>query len=521
MQSKLQFRGSTLSEVLISLAVMSIGVVSLAALFPISVLRSVQASQLTNATNLRFNAEALLGPLPQLISIGSAWQPAHTYYYGDIVTPTPLSSLKLPPVVFKCTAPTGTTGGQSSSLEPNWAVRDGTTTTDGPLTWTAFALRNYVIDPLGESVVTPGTPPVTLVEPTYRNTASGDFFGNLSGTPATLIRAFSGFSTPQTPLAADSVATLPDSFVTQFESSRFNALTTTSCTLLDAPGTNSIPQIPPAVGVTLSATWRATFFDETGKVSYVRVLTGAGLTALPAPQYTQISWAEALPTGFSPVKIRIDSSSRRYTWMLSVRRGFSGVAYVDAVVFFNRTFSGKEEQIYPATFSSTTDFGSDATPGIAGVDDDANKTTDWTNAAMTNPDPGEIGWPGSDDTPRNWVIVQYPSGDKPSYKKGGFVADVDNLRWYRIIDIREGSAGQTPANLLTSLNLPANALNPGFPTEGLYGAGYTPVFLRLDAPVTQSGGQPASAGAAPTGGAIIMRGVVDVFPLGTHMPWGN
>ena len=44
--------GSTLSEVLISLLVMSIGVVSLATLFPVSVLRSIQATQLTNAANL-------------------------------------------------------------------------------------------------------------------------------------------------------------------------------------------------------------------------------------------------------------------------------------------------------------------------------------------------------------------------------------------------------------------------------------------------------------------------------------
>ena len=39
-------------------APMSIGVIALATLFPISVLRSIQASQLTNATNLRYNAEA-------------------------------------------------------------------------------------------------------------------------------------------------------------------------------------------------------------------------------------------------------------------------------------------------------------------------------------------------------------------------------------------------------------------------------------------------------------------------------
>src|SRR5262245_38569273 len=58
--------GTTLSEVLISLLVMSVGVVSLATLFPISVLRSLQATHLTNAANLRYNVESFLSIRPQL-----------------------------------------------------------------------------------------------------------------------------------------------------------------------------------------------------------------------------------------------------------------------------------------------------------------------------------------------------------------------------------------------------------------------------------------------------------------------
>ena len=50
--------GTTLSEVLVSMLIMSIGVVSLAALFPISVLRTAQATQLTHSVFLRNNAEA-------------------------------------------------------------------------------------------------------------------------------------------------------------------------------------------------------------------------------------------------------------------------------------------------------------------------------------------------------------------------------------------------------------------------------------------------------------------------------
>ncbi len=52
--------GVTISEVLISMVIMAIGVVSLATLFPASVLRSIQASQLTNSALLLKNAKARL-----------------------------------------------------------------------------------------------------------------------------------------------------------------------------------------------------------------------------------------------------------------------------------------------------------------------------------------------------------------------------------------------------------------------------------------------------------------------------
>ncbi|MCA9014721.1 MAG: hypothetical protein KDA77_05240, partial [Planctomycetaceae bacterium] len=50
-----------------SVMIMSIGVVSLASLFPISIIRGIQATQLTNATVLRYNAEALIDAFPQQV----------------------------------------------------------------------------------------------------------------------------------------------------------------------------------------------------------------------------------------------------------------------------------------------------------------------------------------------------------------------------------------------------------------------------------------------------------------------
>src|SRR5579871_301485 len=61
-------RGATLMEVLVAMLIMSIGLIGTAALFPISIVRSVQANVLTNGTTLRFNAESFLRTFPQILN---------------------------------------------------------------------------------------------------------------------------------------------------------------------------------------------------------------------------------------------------------------------------------------------------------------------------------------------------------------------------------------------------------------------------------------------------------------------
>src|SRR5271168_3738690 len=51
-------RGVTLAETLVSILIMSIGVILLSTLLPISILRTAQATQLTQAVMLRNNAES-------------------------------------------------------------------------------------------------------------------------------------------------------------------------------------------------------------------------------------------------------------------------------------------------------------------------------------------------------------------------------------------------------------------------------------------------------------------------------
>ena len=500
--------GVTLSEVLVSLLVMSIGVVSLVVLFPISVLRSAQATHLTNSANLRYNLEALLGARPELYSISKSWTAGTSYAVGDLVIPMELTAVKAPPVVFQCS-----TAGTSGVFEPNWNYFNGGRTPvdpmlfDGTAAWTTIRVKNYVVDPLGQVLLG-----ASASDYKYRHTANnGDFFGNDGSAPYQLIRAFSGGVS--TEAAADDLATLPDNWINEVES-RQMASTSTSCTMTDlqeliSPVSNGLP-------VT-----RIVMFDSVGKTSHVRFVTSTTANGL----IQTVNWSEPLPTGFTPAIVKVDLKSRRYTWLLSVRRSFGGASLMDVVVFFKRPFSPKDEQVYPASFQTglidtsnsipandywvnfVTDPGYDGLPGVASFDDDGVHGTD---------NVGELGWPGSDDAPRNWVVIQYDAtGDKPFVKKGGYVTDAENLRWYRILDYFEGS---DPKDVMKQAGINVSAYTPDAPV----GNNFRSYLLRIENKILQNGTQPSGGpGGVPRGRAMLMRGIIDVYPIRTHQTWDN
>ena len=506
-------RATTLSEVLVSLLVMSIGVVSLITLFPISVLRSAQATHLTNSANLRYNVEALLGARPELYAIGRNWIASGSYAVGDLVTPTELTSVKSPPVVFRCTQ-----AGTAGQFEPDWDFRNGNITADGTAEWTTYRVRNYVIDPLG----------AFLVESGYRQTVNpvaGDYyFGHDGGvnTARTLIRAFAGGAGNE--IAADDLATLPDSWINQVESDSVVLTGPASCDL------GGLQDFITPVAASFPAS-RIVMFDITGKVSHMRRITSTSGTVV---NNQSVNWTTALPSGFVPVKARVDTKERRYTWLLSVRRSFGGASLMDVVVFFKRPFSGKDEQLYPATFQTgaidlansdaandrwsnfVTDPGLDGQAGVAGINDDGNGVTD--TLANGSPDPAELGWPGSDDSPRNWLVIQYDStGEKPFIKKGGYVTDAENLRWYRILDYHEGP---TPTAVMQKAGLDTSLT--AYTPDAQYDTTYRSIFIRVENKILQNGTQPSGgAGGVPRGRAMLMRGIIDVYPIRTHLTWEN
>lgn len=509
--------GTTLSEVLVSTLVMSIGVVALATLFPISVLRSIQASQLTNAANLRYNAEAQIKTIPQMLVIGEEWQPAQPYQQYDVVVASPEVRLKTPAAVF-----VRQTNATSGGAEPQWNFREQGSTQDpsgsGNADWTTVRLKNYVVDPLGFMLVDPN-PNFNFRGVGLTNTRG--HFGNLNGVPFNqFVNRFPAFglfkatdSAALNEARAAAACVLPDSWTLQAESLELANLNNANGTIdlqnVDDQELSSSVQVPTS-GPDMVPD-RIVLLDESGRVSHTRYLT---VTPSAAPGGgTRITWGtgKPLPSTFTPVKARVESLERRYSYLLSVRRGTSNSAHTDVVVFFRRAYSVQDEQVYSAIFRKI-DRGVDRAPGTSAND----------NGGATN-DYSELGWPNSDDRPRNFVIVQYNStSEKPFFKKGGFICDANNLRWYRITEVYEDPLATLPGRTMAQR---IAAVTPaGFEQDPAAPNADRAVRLTLGEPVVEDSPMGADR-MTPTvtsgiqGGAILMRGVVDVFPLKPRQSW--
>lgn len=347
--------GTTLVEVLMSLMIMAIGVVTVATLFPISVLRSVHATQLTQATVLRYNAEALIDLHYNLDSLLNA-------------DPTRKN------LVF------------DPDDDQNYAEHFDT---------------NYLIDPLGAQII--GGAVGSL--PRFQFTATNE----------------------QT---AANLCTLPDSWVLQYETSPLSTAGTWDSVTFDTQDKNIELDVVYDL-VDAGNTVHIHLYDVNGRMSATRDLTDssqidtAGLT---------ISWTDPLPDNglFDEVsRVRIETAERRYSWLLTVRNTSklsppNPQASVDVVVFFRRGYGAEDETIYSMTQTGSS----------------------------------------------NKYDVDWSGGSKPFLKRGGWLLDTDNGRWYRIQEISENSSS-------ARLTLEGNA---------------PPVKIQ---------------------NACFMRGIVDVYPIGS------
>jgi len=353
--------GATLTEVLISLLAMGIGVVTIASLFPISVLRSVQGTQLTNATLLRYNAEALIDIQPRIV-----------------LNPDNM-------------------GGNNFS-------------------------ENYIVDPLGYYVVD-------------NVVVKQNEFGN--GGSTMLTRYNGGFTTER---AARAATVLPDSWVLKYEDVVTGDGTglTNSITLANTLGSeasqvsirNSVYQPPSRVVISnlANTTSVARFIheavDNSGKLEIRWKNEDSNnnriLDTSPNEDDNSNGLLETdldLPTGFVAGTVRIETQETRYSYILSVRQNSSGRANVNVVVFFRRAYGDIDEHVYSAG-----------------------------NA------PDEVTHSSSDPDQYN---IEFAAGNRPFVKKGGFMLDVDNVRWYRIQKVVDISGTEVELHLETPPRLDA------------------------------------------------------------------
>ncbi|QDT23836.1 hypothetical protein [Gimesia chilikensis] len=400
-------QGVTLMEVLMSVMIMSIGVVSLASLFPISILRGVQATQLTNSTVLRYNAEALIDSLPQRLLFD----------------------------------PDGT-------LEANGHVRH------------QRANRKYVVDPWGAYYANLDG---TGLEDNFGNDGSNN--------PAMFVRRFDAGLTTQLPLInyfslSDSWTLLFEGVPTGINT----ALDTISIDANDIlsganpSGILSLTELQTLLNSTVG-NGRLIIYDTTGKQMQVRAVSGSSINATTG----EVSLGTPLPdnglyNGIS--KIRFEILEQRYTYLLTVRRSIAtDIAAVDVVVFFRRNFTPEYEAIHQTeNFVAEWLPGDDMGWGFAGVDDDGDKD----DGGATDEKEGEAGWPGSDDYRRRRFRLRYnTSVEKPLLKKGGYVFDVINAHWYRIQKIENETAVTAEITLDQPILQSINPTADGTPTAGL------------------------------------------------------
>lgn len=334
--------GATLTEVLMSILVMGIGVLSVVTLFPASFLRTLQATNITHSTILRYNADALIDlDRTNRSTVFPYWQPNTAYALNDIVLAqlTPTGDNRR----YRCTA----AGTSDSPGPPPWDTTVGNTTTEaGGVQWICEDHSRYVIDPLGWN----------LVDPAFTGVFGND--GTAAYVPAAPNLPLERFNANAVNIPlADSLATLPDSWTFQLEGvpTAFTANTVTMPAGVDLAGISYYdPAAPPA---TIPPGSRVILTDVSGKVSHTRFIT-----SIAAPTITW-SAADPLPAGFTPVAARIETQERRYTWLLTVRRSSSGIPSVSVVVFFRRSLGAEDERVFTVSNVNGRELTIDHTPG--------------------------------------------------------------------------------------------------------------------------------------------------------------
>jgi len=470
--------GATLTEVLMALLVMGVGILPVMGLFPVAFLRSVQATNRTHATIHRYNAEAAMDLERQLITGLTEWQAGTAYVIGDEIVPEEANANDR---FYRVTI-----AGTSGATPPVWPPNISDTVVDNTITWEAFDHSVYVIDPLGWKVVEGESPGLE------------DILGNDGGSPPATLGSLPRYNADKVGIdlidTPYDVVTLPDSWATTIE----GIPTTQTATSVDlvhgslasvtvgpfewlpgtayaagdwmfprnedlssgllgpngkfyqaaTGGTSSASAAEPTWGTTVGGTtndngitW--TCFHFAPPLSRVVVTDGAGdlsaVREISSISGQTINWLDAL-NGLTAEQLRVESQERRYTWMAAVRRDPAGGANVEIAIFFRRPLSIEDERVYTVQNEISDrvvfiDYGNDP----------------------TNP-------------------------PRPFAKRGGFLLDIDNGRFYRIQTLLDNK-DEDPNDLVDT---------------------DTQVLLTLERPSVNK-----------IQNAVFMRNIIDVYPIGT------
>lgn len=475
--------GVTLVEVLMSLMIMSIGLASVAVLFPISVLRSVQATQMTNAAILKYNVEAYVQMNPQLI-----FDPDGDGNLDEHIRNHTEARYIIDPSGYFELAASGNTHATYPSLSAN---NDSSTNNDNAQRGFVDWIGNTDVD---SSDVNNNTPTEYTSLPRYDGgirygTSSGlgstGFIPSSGGEDARALKLLGSTLTKQGDGWETQLEALPVNFVFADGSTGTTAASTASIAGLELPADldltglmtaqNSVPKSGVTAMIPDPELCRVVIFSADGSFSVslplISIPSGTqnvlwtedidldgaqdagediNLNSYPDLRSLPLQFVSTVSGNFEVGRVLLQTAKTQdYNWLLTVRRGQDGQARgVDVVVTHNKGITADDERVFPASF-------------------------DTSNTAPNSPFQIEVLSDGG----------QTSTGDiaEPLLKRSGYVLDVNNARWYRIRNYQEA------------------VVTVGTVT----GAGY---IVDLETPVVAS---------SVSGVAMFLPGVVDVYPMGS------
>ena len=476
--------GVTLVEVLMSLMIMSIGMASVAVLFPISVLRSVQATQMTNAAILKYNVEAFVQMNPQLI-----FDPDGDGNLDEHIRNQTESRYIIDPTGYFELAASGNSHATYATLSAN---NNSTLPNDNAQRGFVDWIGNTDVD---SSDVNLNTPTAYTSLPRYDG---GIRVGTISATyPAGFTPSSGGEDARALKMLGSTLTKQGDGWETQLEALPVNFVfadgstpgpTAASSALiaglelpidLDLSGVmtaqNSVPKVSGTQIIPEPELCRVVIFSVDGAFSVslplIDIPTGSkyvlwtedlnlngtadagedvnlnGVLDTPA---LPVQFVNSISGNFEIGRVLLQTAKTQdYNWLLTVRRGQDGQARgVDVVVTHNKGITADDERVFSASFNTS-------------------------NVAPNSPLQIEVLINGG----------QTSTGDtaEPLLKRSGYVLDVINARWYRIRNYRE-------ANVTVG-----TVTGPGY-------------IVDLETPVVAN---------AVVGAAMFLPGVIDVYPMGS------